>query len=87
MTEFTVYSIGLILTRLKKDAIFMDFLSDTIESGVGRIRLDPSDFRRMLVIQQQFQLDFDDAYQYVAAEKFNLTIVSYDIDFDKTELG
>jgi len=33
------------------------------------------------------RLDFDDAYQYVTAEKFNLTIVSYDIDFDKTELG
>ena len=36
---------------------------------------------------QRFNLDFDDAYQYVAAEKFNLEIVSFDSDFDRTERG
>ena len=41
ITEFSLYSIGIILTRLKKDEVFEDFLLDTIEdSGVGRIRLD-----------------------------------------------
>jgi len=35
----------------------------------------------------QFDLDFDDAYQYVAAEKYGLTIVSLDRDFDQTERG
>jgi hypothetical protein len=34
---------------------------------------------------QRFNLDFDDAYQYVAAEKYGLTIVSFDSDFDRTE--
>lgn len=32
-----------------------------------------------------FHLDFDDAYQYVVAEKFNLTLVSFDTDFDRTD--
>ncbi|AKV66251.1 hypothetical protein VL20_1064 [Microcystis panniformis FACHB-1757] len=32
-----------------------------------------------------FRLDFDDAYQYVAAELEKATIVSFDQDFDKTE--
>lgn len=32
-------------------------------------------------------LDFDDAYQYVAAEKYTLTLVSFDADFDRTERG
>jgi predicted nucleic acid-binding protein len=32
-------------------------------------------------------LDFDDAYQYVAADKHNLVIVSFDGDFDRTERG
>lgn len=36
---------------------------------------------------ERFNLDFDDAYQYVAAEKYNLTIVSLDSDFDRTERG
>ena len=35
----------------------------------------------------RFQLDFDDAYQYVAAEREGLTIVSLDADFDRTERG
>nr|HID14904.1 PIN domain-containing protein [Anaerolineae bacterium] len=34
-----------------------------------------------------FRLDFDDAYQYVAAEEYGLTLVSFDTDFDRTERG
>ncbi|MDQ2921379.1 MAG: hypothetical protein M3R52_07195 [Acidobacteriota bacterium] len=30
-----------------------------------------------------FKLDFDDAYQYVAAERHDLIIVSFDRDFEK----
>ena len=33
---------------------------------------------------EQFRLDFDDAYQYVAAEWAEAVIVSYDDDFDRT---
>lgn len=36
---------------------------------------------------QKFSLDFDDAYQYAVALKYNLTIVSFDKDFDRTEKG
>jgi predicted nucleic acid-binding protein len=32
-------------------------------------------------------LDFDDAYQYLAAEQEQATIVSFDKDFDKTGKG
>jgi len=41
----------------------------------------------LVLIKQKFNLDFDDVYQYVVAEKFDLTIVSFDSDFDKTYLG
>ena len=88
LSEFSLYSIGIILTRLNKDAIFEEFLSDTVEdSGVGRIQLDTNDLKQVLTIRQRFRLDFDDAYQYVAAEKHNLTLVSFDSDFDRTERG
>ena len=33
------------------------------------------------------RLDFDDAYQYVAAELNNLALVSLDADFDRTPRG
>ncbi|WP_456366658.1 PIN domain-containing protein, partial [Thermococcus sp.] len=36
---------------------------------------------------EKFNLDFDDAYQYRLAELYNLKIVSFDSDFDKTERG
>lgn len=36
---------------------------------------------------QQFRLDFDDAYQYALAERYNLIIVSFDSDFDRTPRG
>ncbi len=34
-----------------------------------------------------FSLDFDDAYQDVAAEKYGLALVSFDSDFDRTARG
>ena len=88
ITDFSLYSIGLILTRLEKDGVFEDFLSDTLEdSGIMKICLVNSDLIHLLSIRQRYQLDFDDAYQYTAAEKHDLAIVSFDNDFDQTELG
>jgi len=40
-----------------------------------------------MAITERFNFDFDDAYQYVIAEKYNLTIISFDTDFDRTERG
>ncbi len=88
ITEFSLYSIGIILTHLKKDTVFEDFLSDTLEnSGLIRIRLDIADLKQILAIRQHFQMDFDDAYQYVAAGKHGYTLISFDADFDQTENG
>lgn len=88
ITDFSLYSVGVILTRLKKEELFQDFLTDTLEdSGVRKIHLETADLKQLLIVGRQFQLDFDDAYQYVAAGKYNLTIVSFDGDFDRTERG
>lgn len=64
ISEFSVYSLGLVLTRLWKDALFEEFVSDVLEeSGVRAIRLLPADLRRLVTVRQQWQMDFDDAYQ------------------------
>ena len=34
-----------------------------------------------------FNLNFDDAYQYAVVEKYDLSIVSFDSDFDRTRRG
>lgn len=41
----------------------------------------------LAIIAKQFNLDFDDAYQYKVAEKYNLKIISFDSDFGRTERG
>ena len=87
ITEFSLYSLGIILTRLKKDDAFMDFLSDVEETQVARIRLDLADLKQALAFRQTFRMDFDDAYQYAAAEKYDCAIVSFDKDFDRTTRG
>ena len=63
-------------------------MSDVIiESSVNIARLTPEDIKKIIEIEKEFDLDFDDSYQYVAAERFGLAIVSFDSDFDKTEKG
>jgi predicted nucleic acid-binding protein len=88
MTEFALYSIGLITTRLGKESIFEVFISDILEdSAVRRISLSTFDLKKVLSAKQGFRLDFDDAYQYVAAKRDGLILVSFDSDFDKTDIG
>lgn len=55
--------------------------------GVSLLHLGLEDILQVLETMQQFHLDFDDAYQYVAAEKYGLTLVSFDTDFDHTPRG
>lgn len=88
ITDFAFHSIGVILTRLHRAEALLRFVQDTfIDGAVTLIHLGPEDTQRMLDVIEQFKLDFDDAYQYVAAEKYNLTLVSFDGDFDRTERG
>jgi uncharacterized protein len=88
LTDFALHSIGLITVRLGKIELFRQFLRDAfLEATVEIIHLDPEDLDLVAKRVEDFRLDFDDAYQYVAAEKENLTIVSFDRDFDRTSKG
>lgn len=88
ITDFSLYSIGIILMRLKKTALWEEFLSDVVEVSETRlVSLDVEGLKRLSTVGVQLQLDFDDAYQYVAAEKYHLTLVSLDSDFDRTPRG
>lgn len=88
LTDFSFHSIGLILSKLGKDEVLLGFVYDTfVEGAVSVIHLQPEATEQVLASMRRFRLDFDDAYQYVAAEKHNLTLVSFDADFDRTERG
>ncbi|NQT52481.1 type II toxin-antitoxin system VapC family toxin [bacterium] len=87
ITEFSLYSMAIILCQLGKEAVLTDFLSDTFGAGVSRIVLGPDDFAAILDARQRLELDFDDAYQHAASQKHDLDMVSFDRHFDRTTRG
>lgn len=88
MTDFSLHSIGVICNRLKQRDVFIKFVEDVlIDSSVRIVNIPPSQMKRLVEIMNRFNLDFDDAYQYVAAEIEKAKIVSFDKDFDKTDQG
>ena len=88
ITNFTLHSIALALTRRQLYSPFENFLQDVfVEGEVGLLTLSPQEIPTVLATIQSQSLDYDDAYQYVAAEHFQLTLVSFDSDFDRTPRG
>jgi len=88
ITDFALHSIGIVLCRLGKAEAFLKFVRDAfVDGAVSLLRLEPEDMQHVVNIVGQYNLDFDDAYQYVAAEKHGLVILSFDSDFDRTARG
>lgn len=88
LSDFTLHSLGIVLLHRNMHDAFLRTVRDLLVSGEIRLlRLDLEDMPAIVDASRRFGLDFDDAYQYVAAEKHNLTLVSFDSDFDRTERG
>ena len=88
ITDFAFHSIGIALCKLKKNEKFLQYIRDTFISGsVQLLHLRPNDSTKIVQVIDLYNLDFDDAYQYTIAEKYDLQIVSFDTDFDKTPRG
>lgn len=88
ITDFAFHSICVILTRLKKAQALEDFVEDLfIDGAVTILTLQPEETSDLLSAMRRFKLDFDDAYQYIAAEKYALTLVSFDNDLKRTPSG
>ena len=88
ITEFTIYSICILLSRLKEFDLLNKFIQDILSSdNIIRLSIEPEEIKSIIDIENEYNLDFDDAYQYYVAFRENLIIVSYDKDFEKTEKG
>ena len=88
VTDFALFSLGIYLFKGTRQAYF-DLLDDMTHAKVGILRLlfDDNATIAQFKIAETYRLDFDDAYQFVAATREQLTIVSYDSDFDRTPIG
>ncbi len=88
LSDFSLHSIGVVLARLDRSQVFLQFVRDVLLDGdVALVSVLPDAMSRLVEVMRQFRLDFDDAYQYVAAEQRGATLVSFDGDFDGTERG
>ncbi|NLM67795.1 MAG: type II toxin-antitoxin system VapC family toxin, partial [Enterococcus sp.] len=83
VSDFSIHSIGVILSRLKKYDIFEKFLYDLFVNGqIELLALYSVDLIDVIENIRIHKLDFDDSYQYTVAQKFDLTIVTFDKDFN-----
>ena len=83
VSDFSIHSIGVILSRLKKYDIFEKFINDLFINGqIELLSLDSSDLLDVINNIQKYKLDFDDSYQFSVAQKYDLTIVTFDKDFN-----
>jgi predicted nucleic acid-binding protein len=88
VSDFALHSIGLLLFRHKQHQVFRQFLQDVIDRvGIGIVSLSAPEMDAVVDVAARFNLDFDDAYQYSAARRHGLRIVSFDSDFDRTTEG
>src|SRR6266446_900978 len=88
ISDFSLHSIGLILLRRNKADAFRKFLADMILGAGTKVAfLKADEMVGVINHAATFNLDFDDAYQYATTEKYDLTLVSFDRDFDKTARG
>ncbi len=83
VSDFSVHSIGVILSRLKKNDVFDMFINDLFIHGqLEQLALDPVDLLEVNSNIRKYKLDFDDSYQFTISQKFDLTIVTFDKDFN-----
>ena len=88
MSDFTLHSIGVILSRLGQSAVLLRFVDDVfLHGGVALVSVQPEAMHQVVTTMDRFNLDFDDAYQYVAAGQSGAAIVSLDGHFDRTDQG
>ena len=87
VTEHSLGSIGVILEASGQLPDCFQFVRETLhESEVERVVLASRELLDVEEPTNECNLDFDDACQYVAATSRELDLVSFDTDFDRTDI-
>ena len=82
ISDFSLHSIGVILFRNNKESIFNRFVKDIIQK-IKILTISEELYSDLSDVKEEYGLDFDDAYQFKAAEEYGLSIVTQDKDFEK----
>ena len=81
-TDFSLYSIGVILFRYGKEDIFQKFVEDVMPN-VKLLSLPMKLYREIVDVRKSLNFDFDDAYQYSTAKYYGLRVATMDKDFER----
>jgi len=82
LTDFSLYSIGVILFRYGKEDIFQKFVEDVMPN-VKLLSLPMKLYREIVDVRKSLNFDFDDAYQYSTAKYYGLRVATMDKDFER----
>jgi uncharacterized protein len=81
VSDFSIHSIGVILSRFKKLDVFEKSINDLFINGqIELLSLDANGLLDVSRHIQYYKLDFDDSYQFSLAQKFDLTLLTFDKD-------
>ena len=86
LTEFSLYSVGIILEKNGGQAIWKRFLRDCQAASFILVSSSYELEEEILEIAERYELDIDDAHQYEATRRLGAELVSFDRDFDRTDL-
>jgi predicted nucleic acid-binding protein len=88
LSDFSLHSIGVILGRSGRLTLLDQFTADLfVRNQVTLFALTGAEIQSVTAAMRSQRLDFDDGYQYVVARRDQLTLVSFDTDFDHTDLA
>jgi predicted nucleic acid-binding protein len=94
LSHFSLHSISIVLGRYRRPDALMQFIDDLFITGnVHLVTVPPESccvnvesFGLIVDAMTSHHLDFDDAYQYVATRLISGELVSFDADFDRSDL-
>ena len=88
ISRMALHSIGIALFRHKALHIYPEFIRGAIlDNGIIVLEVPTPELGVVSDTALALGLDFEDAYQYAVAEQYDLTLVSFDKDFDRTPRG
>lgn len=86
ISDISFYSIGITLFRDKQENLFDKFLSDIYVNNINILTLPFVKAYEIKNVSGRFKLDFEDSYQYLLAKESNLTLITFDKDFNRTDI-
>jgi hypothetical protein len=88
LSDFSLHSVCVVLGRSHKLALLDQFITDLFIHGkVALPGVSGAETHQITDAMRTQRLDFDDAYQYVITKRDQLVLVSFDADFDSTDLA